>query len=154
MKLQPNFSWQKYEGEPEDQKQQFQHQLQAQHIQVANSVNATIDDESFWLRERQTSFRWIDSRPVWTKTLTGIIAAPGPTILPHGIVGIRRVISFTGIIQDAEPMAVVGFSLPFLDLIIPVNSVEFYFNPTQVVINATSAAWNGYIVSITIEYTK
>ena len=44
MKLQPNFSWQKYEGKPEDQKQQFQYQLQTQHIVVANSVNGTIDD--------------------------------------------------------------------------------------------------------------
>ena len=67
-KLQPNFSWQKYEGQPEDQKQQFQYQLQTQHIQVANSVNTIIDDESFFLRERQTSFAWVNNNAIWTLT--------------------------------------------------------------------------------------
>src|SRR5689334_20582789 len=85
MKLQPNFSWQKYEGEPEDQRQQFQYQLQNQHIQVANSVNATIDDESFFTRERMTSFTWTDGKAIWKKTISGTIAAPGLTTVAHGI---------------------------------------------------------------------
>ena len=75
MKLQPNFSWQKYEGQPEQQREQFQYQLQSQHIQVANSVNTTIDDESYWTRERMTAFTWIDGSAIWTKTITGTIVA-------------------------------------------------------------------------------
>ena len=154
-KLQPNFSWQKYEGQPEDQKEQFQYQLQTQHIQVANSVNTTIDDESYWDREKQTSFTWTDGRAIWTKTILSTIStAPGVTIIPHGITGIRRVVRFTAVAQDAEPMAVVGFSLPFLELLTPANSVEIYFNPTQIVIVTLSAQWLNYIVSVTIEYTK
>ena len=155
MKLQPNFSWQKYEGEPEDQKQQFQHQLMAQHIQVANSVNATIDDESHWTKERQTSFRWVDSRPIWTKTIISTISvAPGTTVIPHGITGIRNVVDVSGIAQDAVPLTSFAFPLPFLDLVAPLNSIEMYATITNIIIVTTSAAWLNYILNITIEYTK
>lgn len=154
-KIQPNFSWQKYEGTEEDQQEQFQYQLQSQFIQVSNSINATIDDESFWTRERQTSFTWIDSRPIWTKTITSTIStAPGTTTIPHGIVGINKLVRLTGTVQDALPLAIFGFPLPFLDLVTPANSIELYITPTNIIIVTTSAAWLNYIVSITIEYTK
>ncbi len=153
-KLQPNFSWQKYEGQPEDQKEQFQYQLQSQHIQVANSVNTTIDDESFWARERQTSFTWIDGRAIWTKTIQGTVTtAPGVTLIPHGLT-LRQVVSLSGLLQDAVPMALVCLPLPFLDLITPANSVEFYIDTANIVIITTSATWLNYIATITIEYTK
>lgn len=154
-KLQPNFSWQKYEGKPEDQKQQFQYQLQTQHIQVANSINTTIDDESFWTKERQTSFTWTDGRVIYTKSFTGTVtAAPGVTLIPHGIVGIRQVVALVGRLQDAVPMALACLPLPFLDLVTPANSVEMYIDTGNIVIITTSAAWLNYTATITIEYTK
>jgi len=154
-KLQPNFSWQKYEGKAEDQKQQFQYQLQTQHIQVANSVNATIDDESHFTRERQTSFTWVDGRAIWTKTFVSTISvAPGTTVIPHGITGIRSVVDVSGIAQDAVPLTSFAFPLPFLDLVAPINSIEMYATVTDIIIITTSAAWLNYILNITIEYTK
>ncbi len=154
-KLQPNFSWQKYEGQPEDQRQQFQYQLQQQHIVIANSVNTTIDDESYFTRERQTSFTWVDGRAIWTKTITSTIStAPGTTTIAHGITGIRTLVKLTGTAQDAVPLATFGFPLPFLDLVAPLNSIELYITPTNIIIVTTSAAWLNYIVNVTIEYTK
>lgn len=154
MKLQPNFSWQKYEGQPEEQKQQFQYQLQAQHIQVSNSVNATIDDESFWTRERQTSFTWVDSRPIWTKTITGIIVGTAVTPYLHGITGIRTLVNVIATAQNAVPMTTVGFTLPFVDPVTPLNDIGIYVNTTQFVITTGNGAFNGYTFYVTIEYTK
>ncbi len=153
-KLQPNFSWQKYEGKEEDQKQQFQYQLQSQHIQVANSVNTTIDDESFWTRERQTSFTWVDGRAIWTKTITGLLVGTAVTPYVHGITGIYTVIDITATAQNAVPMTTVGFTLPFVDPVTPANNVGLYIDNTQIVITTVSNAFNGYTFYATIKYTK
>lgn len=153
-KLQPNFSWQKYEGEPEDQKQQFQFQLQAQHIQVANSVNATIDDESYWIRERQTAFRWVDNRPIYTKTISGLLVGSAATPYLHGITGIHKIVNVTATAQNAIPLTTVGFTLPFIDPITPANNVGIYANTTQIVITTGNNAFAGYPFYATIEYTK
>lgn len=154
-KLQPNFSWQKYEGEPEDQKQQFQYQLQAQHIQVANSVNTTIDDESFWTRERQTAFTWIDGKAIYTKTITGTITtAPGFTTVNHGIVGLQTLIGLRGTVQNAIPLSAFGFPLSYDDPAIPANGVGVFITPAQIVINTGNAVWLNYIFYVTLEYTK
>jgi hypothetical protein len=153
-KLQPNFSWQKYEGKPEDQKQQFQYQLQTQHIQVANSVNTIIDDESYFTAERQTNFTWIDSRPIWRKTITGLIVGAAITPYLHGITGIRTLVNVIATAQNAVPMTTVGFTLPFVDPATPANNIGIYVNTTQVVITTGNAAFNGYTFYVTIEYTK
>lgn len=152
-KLQPNFSWQKYEGKPEDQKTQFQYQLQSQHIQVANSVNTVIDDESFWNTERQTSFIWIDSKAIWTKTITGTVVGTADTAYPLGVTGILQVISIQGAMQnagaftDAEP-------LPYLDPTALAAGVGIYVQGTDLHINAGNGDFNGYGFAVTIEYTK
>lgn len=154
-KLQPNFSWQKYEGNPEDQKQQFQYQLQTQHIQVANSVNTTIDDLSYWTRERVTGFSWVDGRPIYTKTITGTITpAPGVTTVPHGITGIRTVVGLTGTAQDATPLATFGLTLPYVDPTALANGLGLFIGTTDVFINAGNATWLNYIFHVTIQYTK
>jgi hypothetical protein len=154
-KLQPNFSWQKYEGKPEDQKEQFQYQLQTQHIQVANSVNATIDDLSYWSRERMTSETWVDNRPIWRKTVSGTIAvAPGDNAVNHGITGIRQVVNLYGTAQDATPMSAFGFPLCYVDPATPANGIGLFSTPTQVVVRTGSAAWANYIFYVTIFYTK
>lgn len=152
-KLQPNFSWQKYEGKPEDQRQQFQYQLQTQHIQVANSVNTTIDDLSDWTRERQTAFTWINSRAIYTKTITGTIVGTADTAYPTGVTGITQVVRIEGIMQntgtytDAEP-------LPYVDPTALASGVGVYIQGTDLHINAGNNDFNGYSFAVTIQYTK
>jgi hypothetical protein len=154
-KLQPNFSWQKYEGKEEDQKEQFQYQLQTQHIVVANSVNATIDDESYFTRERMTSFTWTDGRAIWSKTLTGTIsAAPGDNAVNHGISGIRTVVRLEGTAQDATPLAAFALPLGYVDPTTPADGLGLFATPTQVVVRAGSATWANYAFAVTIYYTK
>ena len=152
-KLQPNFSWQKYEGEPEDQREQFQYQLQNQHIQVSNSVNATIDDESFWIRERATSFTWINGKQLYTKTITGTVTGTADTAYATGVTGITQVVRVEGIMQnpgaytDAEP-------LPYLDPTSLSAGVGLYMQGTDLHINAGNNDFSGYSFAVTIEYTK
>ncbi len=153
-KLQPNFSWQKYEGKSEDQKQQFQFQLQTQHIQVANSVNTTIDDESFFLRDRQTAFTWTDGRAIWKKTFTGTIVAPSNQAVPLGVSGIRTIVKVEGSFQDAVPLSAFAFSLPYLDPNTLANGIGVYVTPTDLHIITGNGTWNNYIYNITIYYTK
>lgn len=154
MKLQPNFSWQKYEGAEEDQKQQFQFQLQQQHIQVSNSVNATIDDESFFANERMTSFTWTDGKAIWKKTVTGTIAAPGVTNVPHGITGIKTVVQIMGSAQSTSPFSTAALTLPHVDPNLLANGLGLYMDATNVIVNAGNATWNGYLFSATIYFTK
>lgn len=151
-KLQPNFSWQKYENNLEDQQEQFQYQLQQQHIVVANSVNAIIDDESYFTKPRMTSFTWIDGKVIWTKTITGTLTA-SPMAIPHGIPVINKLVRLFGSAQDAQPLSVSGFPLPFLDLVSLNNSIEIYIDPTNINIVSPNDAWVGYLFSVTVEYT-
>lgn len=156
MKLQPNFSWQKYEGQPEQQREQFQYQLQSQHIQVANSVNTTIDDESYWTRERMTAFTWIDGSAIWTKTITGTIVAGVSTTssYPHGITGIAKVVGIDGFAQDTIPFGSTGIPIPYVNAIVASLNIGIYINATNVNLTTNSAGFNGYSFSVTIYYTK
>lgn len=153
-KLQPNFSWQKYEGEAEDQREQFQYQLQQQHIQVANSVNGTIDDESYFMRERATSFAWINNKQVYTKTLTGTITgtgAPSFVLYPHGIIGLDQVISVTGMAKSVGGNFI---TMPYVNAFVPAENIGMLVTPTDLGITTNSTAYNGATFYITITYTK
>ena len=156
MKLQPNYSWQKYEGKPEDQQQQFQYQLQNQHIQVANSVNATIDDESFFTRERQTAFTWIDNKPVWKKTLPTSTWTVGGTLnaIPLGISGNFTVINMVCCISNGVLATSDTLLLPHIDAVVLANSVAIVRNGTTVNLisgGTNRSTFSGYV---TVYYTK
>lgn len=158
-KLQPNFSWQKYEGKPEDWEEQFQYQLQNQHIQVSNSVNATIDDESFFTRERQTSFTWVNSKPIFTKTLATVSWTGVGTVntIPMGITGYTtsfQIVGITGWIADGTATASNTYTLPYVDAVTAANSIGIARNGTNIVLTSGGtnySAWSGYI---TIYYIK
>ncbi len=155
MKLQPNFSWQKYEGNPEDAEEQFQYQLQTMHIKTANAVNATIDDMSYFTKERPTGETWIDGQQLYTKTISGTITiAPGLTPVLHGITGMRTLVRLSGTAQNAEPLTTLGFPLPYEDPGTPANGLGIFIDPTKVYVVAGNAAWLNYTFFITIEYTK
>lgn len=153
-KLQPNFSWQKYEGKPEDQKEQFQYQLQQQHILVSNAINTTVDDLSDWTRERQTSFTWIDGKPIWTKTITGVIVGTAITPYAHGITNINKVVGLEGSAQDALPLSTFALPLPFLSPTVLLNSIGVFADPVNINLNVGNNAFAGYVFSVTIYYTK
>lgn len=149
-KLQPVFSWQKYEGKPEDRTEQFQYQLQSQYIQISNSVNATIDDESFFTRERQTSFSWVTGKPLWTKTIpTSAWAGGGLTnTIPLGISGNFTVVDMICCISDGALSSSNTLLLPHLDIAVAANSVSIVRNGTNVVLSSggtNRSAFSGYL---------
>ena len=155
-KLQPNFSWQKYEGKPEDEKEQFQFQLQSQHIQVANSVNATIDDESFFLRERQTSFTWVNDKPIWTKTLatTAWVTAGTVNIIPLGISGNFTVIDMVCCISDGALSSSNTLMLPHVDVTLAANEISIVRNGTLVVLSSGGTDRSAYSGYVTVYFIK
>lgn len=154
MKLQPNFSWQKYEGKPESQKEQFQFQLQKQHILVANAINTTIDDLSFWTNERQTVFTWINGQRIYTKSLLVTWAGGGLTAtMATGIVGNFVIVDIVCAISDGTLSTSNTLSLPHIDLTVAANEVSIERIGTNIVINAgvDRSAYTGYV---TIYYYK
>lgn len=159
MKLQPNFAFVTSEKEPDEQtpeqaRLEFQSQLESQHIEVANSVNATIDDSSFFARERMTSFTWTNGKPIWKKTISGSIVGTTDQAFAHGITGIRIVVALTGAAQDAIPLNNFAIPLPYIDPNTLANGVGLHANQTNIYVNAGNNTFNNYLFSVTIYYTK
>jgi hypothetical protein len=154
-KLQPNFSWQKYEKAPEDQAEQFQYQLQSQHIETANSLNSTIDDESFFLRERQTSFTWVNSKPIYTKTLATVAWVAGVTsTTPLGIVGDFTVIDMVCCVSDGAVAASNTLLLPHIDVAVAANEISIVRSGTNIVITSGGTNRSAFTGYVTVYYIK
>src|SRR5260221_129240 len=135
MKLQPNFSWQKYEGSEEDQKSQFQYQLMQQHVVVANSTNSTIDDLSFWTRERQTSYTWVNNLPIYTLSRVTVAWAGGTVnTIPLGIVGNFVIVDMVCCISDGTLSTSNTLLLPNLDVANPANEISIIRNGTSIIL--------------------
>lgn len=152
MKLQPNFSWQKYEGKPEDQKEQFQYQLQSQHILVANALNTTIDDLCYWLRERPTTFTWIDGKQLFTKTLAlqAWTAVGTLNTIPHGVTGTFTIVLFTGYLKNGTTQ----YPLPYLDAVTGANSVGMERTGANIVLTSGGTDMSAFTGYVTIYYVK
>jgi hypothetical protein len=153
MKLQPNFSWQKYEDNEEGEKEQFQYQLQSQHIQVANSVNATIDDASYFTRERMTAFTWIDSKPIWKKSFATTLTVAGINNIAHGISNMSTLVALYGSAQDAIPFTL-AVPLPYVDISNVANQIQLSATQSQISITLGNNTKQNYLAWVTIEYTK
>lgn len=156
MKLQPNFSWQKYEGSPENQAEQFQYQLQAEHIQVANTTNSTIDDASFFTRERQTSFTWVDGRPIWKKSLATVNWAGGGTTntIPLGITGNFTVIAIDAAISNGTLSTSNTLPLPYLDVAVAANNIGITRTGTNIVITSGGTNYSTYSGYVTVYFVR
>jgi hypothetical protein len=156
MRLQPNFSWQKYEGAPEDQKEQFQYQLQNQHVQVSNSVNSIIDDDSFWTAERRVTFTWVDrSKPLYTKSLaTGPLPVAGFITIPTGITGDFTIVYMQCCVSDGTVAASNTLNLPHLDVTAAANNVGIVRNGTDIIISTGGTDRSAYSGYVTIYYIK
>lgn len=157
-KLQPNFSWQKYQGKPEDQAEQFQKQLQTMHVVTANAINNTIDDLSFWTRERPTGFTWVDGKTLWTKTLQvpgGAAWAAGVTnTVPLGITGDFTVVYMSCCISDGALSTSNTLNIPHIDVGVAANEISIVRNGTNIILvsgGTNRAAFSGYV---TIYFTK
>lgn len=155
MKLQPNFSWQKYEGEPEDQRTQFQKQLQSQHKVTANSVNSTLDDLSFWERERQTSYTWVNGKPIWTLT-TQIAPWVGGTVSSTllNITGNFVIVDIVCCISDGALSTSNTLLLPHLDVGVPANEISIVRNMLGINIISGGANRSAYTGYVTVYYYK
>lgn len=156
MKLQPNFSWQKYEGKPEDQKEQFQYQLQNQHIQVANTTNSTIDDLSFFARERQTSFTWVDGRPIWTKTLATVAWTAVGTIntIPTRITGNFTVIDLVCCISNGSLSSSTTLLLPNLDTASATAEISIKRVGTNIILTSGGDDYSAFSGYVTVYFIK
>ncbi len=155
-KLQPNFSWQKYEGKPEDQQEQFQFQLQQQHILVANTVNSTIDDESFFTRERMTSFTWVNNKPIWTKTIATSTWAGGGTTntTPLGITGDFTVIDIVCCISNGALSTSTTLLLPHIDVAVAANQISIVRSGTNIVLTSGGTNRSAYSGYVTVYFIK
>lgn len=150
-KLQPNFSWQKYEHAKEDSKEQFQYQLQQEHIVIANSVNSTIDDLSFWTRERQTSFTWVNNKAIWTITIPTVAwQAVGTTnTIPHGITGSFVIIRLEGYVSSGA----FTLPLPYVGAVLA-NGIQMQRNGANIVLTSGGTDYSAYSGYVTIYYYK
>jgi hypothetical protein len=163
MKLQPNFSWQKYEGTDENQKQQFQYQLMQQHVLVANSVNGTVNDISFWGRERRTGYTWVIDKPVWTLTLPTTAWTSTGTIntIPLGIVTLPApaaggfvVIDIVCDISNGTLATSTTLPLPYLDPATGTNSIGIKRVGQSIVITSGGFNYSAYSGYVTVYYYK
>lgn len=153
-KLQPNFSWQKYEVNSENDREQFQYQLQQEHILIANALNSTIDDLSYWTRERKTGFTFTDGRPIYTKTFTGTLTGTNNNATAHNISNFNTLVRLFGTAQNATPWITLAVPLPYLDPATLANSAGISVDSTKYYITLPNNTLNGYTYSLTIEYTK
>lgn len=151
-KLQTNFSFQSFQLDTDDSKRQFIYQLQTMFTNVSNSTNATIDDVSYWSRERATGFTWIDGSQIYTKTISGQISGVGINSVAHGVT-IAQLVSVKGILVNADPLTL-GFSLPFVDPVTPADNIGLTVTATNINVNAGSGTYTGYKFYVTIEYTR
>ena len=151
-KLQPNYSLQSYQDDNPDSKIQFIYQLQTLFTNTSNAVNSTIDDLSYWTKERPTGFTWVDGKQIYTKTLTGTINAPGVTSVLHGVT-IRQLVAVNGVSVNAVPLTL-GLTLPFVDPVTPADNIGVTVTATNINITTASATYNGYTFYVTIQYTR
>lgn len=153
-KLQPNFSWQKYEGKPEHIWEQFQYQLQASHILTANSVNGIIDDESYFTRSRQTSFTWVNGKPIFTLTLATVAWTAGGTVntIPTGIVGNFTVIDLVCCISNGSLSSSTTLLLPNLDVAAAANNISIVRSGTDIILTSGGTDYSAYSGYVTVYY--
>jgi hypothetical protein len=149
-KIQPNFSWQKYEGQPEDQREQFQYQLMQEHILVSNALNSTVDDLSFWTRERKTGFTWVNGKYIYTKSLSTVAWTAGGTVntIPLGITGDFTVINMVCCISNGNLSSSTTLLMPNLDVAVAANNVSIVRSGTNVVLTSggtNRSAFSGYL---------
>lgn len=153
-KLQTNFSWQAYQGKPEEVQKQFEYRLQAQHLLVSNTTNATIDDASFFTHERQTSFTWVNGQPIYTKTLPTSAWAGTTNTIPLGITGDFTVIDMVCCISDGALSTSTTLLLPYIDVTDATKNISIIRIATDVILTSALFNYSAYSGYVTVYYIK
>lgn len=156
-KLQPNFSWQKYEGSPEDYNEQFQYQLQQEHIEVANTTNTTIDDLSYFTTTRALSFAWVNMSQIFSVTLALNAWTAGGTVNTIAIPNIMAkftIIQMVSVLKDGNLPASNSYPLPYIDVTTAANSIQMQRVGTNVVITSGGTNYSTLTGYVTIYYTN
>lgn len=159
-KLQPNFSWQKYEGNAEDKDEQFQYQLQSQFITIANAVNTNVNDLSFWLRERETAFMWVTGQPIFTQTFATTTWTAGGTVntipmnLTPGPKGNVQITYFGCVIGNGTTTSSTSLPVPYIDVTVPANSIQLQRIGQNIILTSGGTDYSAYSGFVTIYYIK
>jgi hypothetical protein len=158
MKVQPNFSFQSYQSssDPEDEKKQFIFQLQRQHIVVANSINTTVDDISYFTTPRQTGTSWLESTYVWTVTLPTSSWTAGGTVntIAMPITGNFRIISLQGFIDNGTLSTSTTDPLPYIDVTTPANSIQMQRIGTNIILTSGGTNYSAYSGYVLVKYIQ
>lgn len=153
MRLQPTFSFQKYESENMTRDEQFQHQLQQQHILVANAINTTIGDLSYYSTERRTDFLWVfKNKPIWTITAATVAWTSVGTVntIPLNISGGFTVVDMVCCISSGTSTLL----MPNLDVSTAANSISIVRNGANVILTSGGTDYSAYSGYVTVYYTK
>lgn len=154
-KLQTNFSFQSFQLDTDDSKRQFVYQLQTLFTNVSNATNATIDDMSYWSRERATGETWIDGSQIYTKTISGVITG-NTTAVAHGITGIQSFVELVGTLTSGSPISgTANFTLPIPNASTsdPLN-IYLQADATNVTVELNAATYPSFSFYVTLKYTK
>lgn len=132
----------------------FQFELAQEHILVANTTNATIDDMSYFTRSRQTSFTWINGRAIYTITVpTGALSA-GATTIATGISGNFLVVGLSGSVSNGLMSSSFTLPLPYLDVAVAANSIGLLRSGTDIVITSGGTNYSAYSGYVTLYYIQ
>lgn len=164
-KLQPNFAWQKYEGKKDDEKEQFQYQLQVEHAIVANSVNASIDDLSYITFNqsgvekavsRATSWAWVNTAQIYKIVLPTVPWTSVGTLMtiPIPVTGNFQVIFMQCCLSDGKLSSSNTVNLPHLDVITPANSIGWVRNGTSIFIGSGGTDYSAFSGYVTLYYIQ
>jgi hypothetical protein len=159
-KLQPNFSWQKYEGNLEDAREQFQYQLQSQYLTISSAFNATINDLSFWTRERATGFTWVTGQELYTQTYATTAWTAGGTVntiplnLTAGPKGQLQVVYFSCVLSNGMATSSTSIPVPYVDVSVPANSIQLQRVGENIVLTSGGTNYSTYSGYVTIYYVK
>lgn len=158
MKLPPNFTIQKFTGDPRDKDEQLYFQLQQMYIQIANATNATIDDASFFSKERITSDIWVDGKAVWTYTVATGPLSTGTTPVTLGITagktGYLYIFKIECAVSDGTATTSDTLPVPYVDVTTPDNEIQLVRNGLTVNIISGGTDYTNYSGFITLYYTK
>ena len=132
----------------------FQYEMAQEHILVANTTNATIDDASYFTKPRQTSFTWVNGRAIYTITLaTGALSA-GATTVATGISGNFLVVDLKGTVSNSTMSSGLTLPLPYLDVAVAANNISLVRNGTNIVITSGGTNYSAYSGWVTAYYTQ
>lgn len=160
-KLSPTFAYMtktptSADQKPEDMRLEFQSQLGQEHINVANAINATIDDISFFTTERQTSYYWVTGKPIFTKTIPTSAWTAGGTVntIPLNIsLAAGQTLTIINIVCTISN-GTITLLMPNVDVAVAANEISIVRNGTNIVLTSGGTNYSAYSGYVTVYYTK